>query len=331
MLLNKTLSKSNNELQNQLIKLFHSSGIPLHFNKTGNKEFTNYQRISLIILLRRSKKSLRDFVVELRESRWTSWLGLRRIPGKSTLHDWIKRSEMKTIRQLFKLLKPQKSTLTAIDGTGFDSWQRSRHYEKRANEIGDLPHMIYAKADLFIDVKTRKVLDFNLNFTRIHDVKVAEKIFKRINLKGKIILADRGYDSEHLHEIIRNKGGILYAPVRKMDKKAFKRKKPGGFYRRKCIELPEYYHQRSIIEAINFSIKKKQITSLLSKKKYMQKREFGWHMIVYNLRIELNETQFPQEIGQNYFFILIGIYVFPDSAEFGKVFYILAFFKFHGF
>ena len=313
MLQQKILPKHCNELQNELIKLFHSSGMPLHFNKTGNKEFTNYQRISLIILLRRSKKSLRDFVVELRESRWTSWLDLRRIPGKSTLHDWIKMFKMKTIRQLFKLLKPKKSTLTAIDGTGFDSWQRSRHYEKRVNEIGDLPHMPYAKADLFIDVKTRKVLDFNLNFTRMHDVKVAEKIFKRFNLKNKIILADKGYDSEPLHELVRNKRGILYAPVRKTDKRSFKRKRPKGFYRRKCVELPEYYHQRSIIEAINFSIKKKQITSLMSKKKYMQMREFAWQMITYNLRINLKIKCASMETEQNYFFVLVKIYFFPDS------------------
>ncbi len=38
------LPKYNSKLEKQLIKLFHSSGLPLHFNKTGNKEFTNYQR-----------------------------------------------------------------------------------------------------------------------------------------------------------------------------------------------------------------------------------------------------------------------------------------------
>ena len=40
-------------MEEQLIKLFHSSDLPLHFNKTGYKDFTNYQRISLIIIFRR--------------------------------------------------------------------------------------------------------------------------------------------------------------------------------------------------------------------------------------------------------------------------------------
>lgn len=58
------------------------------------------------------------------------------------------------------------------------------HYEKRILA----PPMPYAKVDLFIDVKTKKVLDFSLICRRQHDVKIAEKIFKRFRLKGITIL-----------------------------------------------------------------------------------------------------------------------------------------------
>jgi hypothetical protein len=156
-----TLAHPSNKLEKQLIKIFHSSNLPLHFNRTGNKEFTNYQRISLIILFQRSKKSIRDFIEELYESKWVSWLGLKRIPKKSTLHDWLKIFNMKIIRKICKVLLPKETKLTVVDGTGFDSWQRSRHYEKRIGEV-HVPHMLYAKVDLFADVKTRKIIDFNL-------------------------------------------------------------------------------------------------------------------------------------------------------------------------
>ena len=43
------LPKFNNKLEEQLINLFHQSDLPLHFNKTGNKEFTNYKRISITL------------------------------------------------------------------------------------------------------------------------------------------------------------------------------------------------------------------------------------------------------------------------------------------
>ncbi len=318
MLEQKILSGCNNNFKRELLNLFHSSSMPLHFNKTGNKEFNNYQRISLIILLRRSKKSLRDFIEELKESRWTSWLGLRKIPGKSTLHDWIELFKMKTIRELFSLIKPKKSELTAIDGTGIDSWQRSRHYEKRANELGDLPHMPYAKLDIFIDVKNRMLIDFDLKTHREHDAKVAKRIFRRNNLKGIKILADKGYDSEPLHEIVREKGGIMFAPPRKKWKTSL-RKYPRGANRKRCLNLPEFIGQRSIVESINFSLKKKQITSLSCKKEYMKRREFAWHAILYNIRMSINNKKGNSvgkatELKINFFLFKIKIYVFPYSA-----------------
>ena len=151
-------------------------------NKTGNKEFTNYQRISIIILFQRSKKSLRGFVDEIKESKWISWIGLKKPIRKSTLHDWLKIFNMQAIRKICKVLLPKKVELAVVDGTGFDSWQRSRHYEKRVGEVS-LPHMPYAKADLFIDVKTQIILDFNLLTFREHDVKGAKRIFKRNEIK----------------------------------------------------------------------------------------------------------------------------------------------------
>ena len=311
-------NQSKNIMHQELINLFLGSGLPLHFNKTGNKEFTNYQRVSLIIIFRKSKKSLRDFIEDLGESLWPKWLGLLRIPGKSTLHDWIKLFKMKTIRELFSLIKPKKPELTAIDGTGIDSWQRSRHYERRMGEANK-QHMPYAKLDIFIDVKKRMLIDFDLKTSREHDAKVAKRIFNRNKLNGVTILADGGYDSEPLHEIVRNKKGIMYAPVRKRDKRSIKTR-PGGFYRRKCVELPEFMGQRSIVESINFSLKKKQITALTCKKEHMKKREFAWHAVLYNIRMIVNSKKNNSvgratELDKNFFLFVIDIYVFSDSAN----------------
>lgn len=206
-----------------------------------------------------------------------------------------------------KVLLPTEIRLTVVDGTGFDSWQRSRHYEKRIN----VPPMPYAKADLFIDVKTRKILDFSLVCRRQHDVIAAEQMFKRFKLKELIILADRGYDSEPLHEVVRQRRGILYAPVRKMSKKALRNKRPKGKYRRQCIDLPEIIGQRSIIESVNSSLKTKQVQSLRAKKEFMKKREFGWHVVWYNLRMTLKSSI---QKGPNFFIFQIIIYAFPDNA-----------------
>ena len=305
-------SKFNNKLEEELIKLFHGSKLPLHFNKTGNKEFTNYQRVSIIILFQRSKKSIRDFIDEISESKWVSWLELRRVPKKSTLHDWLKIFNMKIIRKICKVLLPEKVMITSIDGTGFDSWQRSRHYEKRVGEA-HIPHMPYAKADLFIDVKTQIILDFSLISHREHDVKIAEKIFKRNSIKNIFGLGDKGYDSENLHEIARANGIIFYAPVRETNKKSLKNKRPKGKYRRECLELPDFIGMRSINETVNSVLKRTQIHFLRSKKSFMKQREFGWQIVLYNIKRKIKVSK--DKKVQTFIFCKLRIYFIPDRTQ----------------
>lgn len=307
------LPKFNNKLEEQINKLFHSSDLPMHFNKTGNKEFTNYQRISIIILFYRSKKSIRDFIDEFKETKWISWLGLAKIPKKSTLHDWLKLFDLNLIRKIHKKVLPEKVEIASIDSTGFDSWQRSRHYEKRCEELTEkkLFPMSFAKASLFIDVKTMSILDFDLTLSHRHDVKIAERIFKRNKIKNIFGLGDKGYDSENLHEIARENGISFYAPTRKMDKRAFADKRPKGFYRRKCKENPpEVKGMRSKKESVNSVLKRTQIHFLRSKKPFMKKRELGWQVIVFNLKIKVSESN----NCQNFIFCQVWIVVFPDRA-----------------
>ena len=316
------LPKFNNKMEEQLVKLFHESDFPLHFNKTGNKEFTNYQRISIIVLFYRSNKSIRDFIDEFKESKWISYLGLKKIPKKSTLHDWLKLFDMQKVRSLNSKLLPEKVELTSIDGTGFDAWQRSRHYEKRAEEIRRLPQLPYAKAGIFIDVKTQIILDFEFEMSHKHDVKMAEKIFKRNKIKNIIGLGDKGYDSENLHEIARENGIVFYSPVREMHKWGSKNKKPKGRYRRKCVELPEFYGKRWINETVNSVLKRTQIHYLRSKEPFMRKREFGWNVILYNIKrkIKISSGKSSQTFFiQVWFFVLSG----QSKIFINFIFYIL--------
>ena len=313
MLQQNILPEFNNQLQKELINLFHSLDLPQHFNKTGNKEFTNYQRISIIILFHRSKKSLREFIVDFKESKWISWLGLSKVPKKSTLHDWIIIFNMKIIHKISKGLLPKIIKLTSIDGTAFDSWQRSRHYEKRALEMGKLPYMPPVKAGIFIDVKSQSIIDFEFITKNQHDVKLAEKIFRRNTMKGIIGLGDMGFDSENLHEIARANGINFYSPVRKMSKLALKNKKPRGFYRRKCIEAPDDYNMRNINETVNSVLKRTQIPFLRSKKNSRKEREFGWQVVWYNLKRKII-ISFGND-GQTFFCLTCRFIVSGQSLQ----------------
>jgi transposase-like protein len=170
----------------------------------------------------------------------------------------------------------------AIDATGIDSWQRSRHYEKRLFE--NIPihkkHMPYAKLDILIDVDTGLIHDFVLRTKPRHDTLGAKSIFKRMKQRMVKILADKGYDSEQLHQIAHKLSNVLFAPTRKSS-----RKKPKGFYRKKCIEKDPEYNRRCRVESVFNALKHRRIHALRSKKPHMKKREIAWHILIYNLEI----------------------------------------------
>ena len=272
----KTLSHTfKTQIHKLILKICHSLELPLHFNHKGPKLFTEYQRISLIILFRRSKKSLRDFIRELPEYKWVDWLGLKILPSKSTLHSWLQQIPQKTIR-LFNsiILKEEMPSLMAIDATGIDSWQRSRHYEKRIGES----HMPYAKLDILIDTERKLIHDHNLRMKPRHDSIGAASILRRTKLRNIKILGDKGYDSEKLHELAVKKRNILYAPVRKSSRKI-----PKGIHRRRCAQGDEDYPQRNTVESTIHSLKSTRVPTLKSKKHFMKKREMAWTILVYNI------------------------------------------------
>ena len=109
-----------------------------------------------------------------------------------------------------------------------------------------------------------------------------------------------------MHEIARANEITFYAPVRKMDKRGFKDQKPNGKYRRECVELPDFYGMRWIIETVNSVLKRTQINSLKSKKCFMKKREFGWNVIIYNIKRIIKIS--ANDNNQTFFICQIEIY-----------------------
>ncbi len=272
------------KLQKQVIKLCHSLELRLHFNRKGPKIFTNYQRIMIIILYLRSKKSLINFVKELHETRWPIWLGLREIPKKSTINDWMRLFDLRFIRKFLNhLLVDEKPSVMAIDATGIDSWKRSRHYERRIKQCGFREkYMPYVKADVLVDTKTKIIHDFTIRVKPRHDTLGARTIFKRLKLKNVLVLGDKGYDSEELYQILYEKGNKFYAPIRKSS-----RNRPNGRFRKKAFDNPPYNKgMRSIVESVIGSLKS-QLNSLRSKLHFTKKREFAWKVLIYNLNLFL--------------------------------------------
>jgi len=262
------------EFLSEILKLYHAMGLPLHDNKIGPRVYSEFQKFSLVILFRRSKKVLRDFVAELYETKWPSWIDLKHIPSKSVLHNWCAKYSVKFIKELnYVLLREKNPKIMAIDATGVDAYLRSKHYEKRAKLEPK-----FNKLSLFIDVKNQLIYDHILQMKPRHDVKAATRIFKRTRLRKKKILGDKGYDSEPLHEVAQSKQNTLFAPVRESP-----RTNPKGTNRRRCAEGDEDYSQRSNVESCIHSLKSRRIPILRSKLHHMKKREMATQVLIHNL------------------------------------------------
>lgn len=152
-------------------------------------------------------------------------VGFKEIPSKSTLHNWLKKFDMSFLRDLLEKSVAERSpSLMAIDATGIDSWQGSRHYERRIGEA----HMPYAKANIIVDTDNKLIYGHVLRMKPRHDVIGAESIFKNMKYKHVLVLGDKGYDSELLHKIAEQGGFLLYAPPRNSS-----RKSPRGKHRKR--------------------------------------------------------------------------------------------------
>ena len=288
-LVQKQIIPKKYKFHQALLEVILSMNLSEYSNKKGNKKFTTKQKLAVVILYFRSQKSLRDFCFELKyESLWPRLLKLKYEINKSTLNSWVKLFDLKFIRELIeKTNQKLKPKIMAIDGTGIDTDYKSKYFQKRLNEFGKKPKSNYHKLDVIIDVKTKLILDYVFLLKQRHDAYVGEKIFKRLKFQGDI-LADKGYDSEKLHKICKDKNSNLISPMRK-----FTKNRNFGFrFENKINFDKEKYNLRNNVEGTFSTFKRKYLGKMKSKNHMTKKREMGFKILLYNLNFFLTKLFF---------------------------------------
>ena len=157
----------------------------------------------------------------MKESKWTSYLGLKKIPKKSTFHDWLGIFDTKLIRELINFSVDKNNLLVvAIDGSGIETNFKSSYYKKRLDDFGKKIKDNYHKLDIIVGVFGKKqILNHSFLLKNRHDSYVAKKLLKKIKFRRCKILADKGYASYEFIETARTKQNNFISPPKNYGEK----------------------------------------------------------------------------------------------------------------
>ena len=105
---------------------------------------------------------------------------------------------------------------------------------------------------------------------------------REIISKFKIIIGDKGYDSEENHVTDKKHGLLAIIPVRNKDVPIHRTK--GENRKRMKRHLPEEYKRRSIVETAHSAIKRKGGSFVRSRIPQLAEKEIALKIIAYNIK-----------------------------------------------
>ena len=186
LVLKEIVSKKKRTFKEELFEILLSLNLPEYPNKYGNKQFTTFQRLGLVILYFRSKLSLREFCDYINyESLWKRDFQLKYDLKKSTLNDWVKSFDLTLLKEILdQTNKEDKPKILGIDGTGLSSKYKSSYFQKRLKDFGINYKSPFHKLDIISDLEgKKKIYDFTLTIQYIMIKNKQKDILIGLNLR----------------------------------------------------------------------------------------------------------------------------------------------------
>ena len=248
--------------------------IPKYNSKFSNKIYDNHQKMIILIFRQKMRTTYRGIIKFLRFSVVArAMLKLNSIPDHSTLVKFHKRINA---NMLDSLLCKKEVITSAIDGSGFETSHMSYHYANVWNRQDRRKYRRYLKISIAIDTDSQYILSQKIRLGPRNDNIDFESVMK--NVKCKIVLADKGYDSrKNRYFVLRKMKAYPHIPYRKTSGATY-------IHKKKKIEFDEkIYHQRSKVETVFSVIKRKYGSYILSRTFESQKKELIIRLIAYNI------------------------------------------------
>ena len=268
-----------------MYRVLRNSRIPLFLHRKSNHVFTMWQHLVLLTIRQYEGKSYRMFIEWLVEAYYLRlFLGLSRIPHFTTLQkfaDRISNTLLEKIISSFIVISGTKHIFAGIDSTGFKITHASQYYTERT-----AARRKYAKLSIGADVLQQIICSIKIRRapTR-HDNIDFKPIITRISeiLPLSVVTADKGYDSEDNHFLIRDGlHAFSVIPARYEHVPIWRTR---GKYRNQMKRgySKLLYNQRNKDETIVSVIKRLFGEHIMSRLTRTQNRELSFRCITYNM------------------------------------------------
>ena len=259
--------KRKSKLVQKVKHLLNKIGAPKRLHRFGPKLYELWQHVLALFVKAECQFSYRRTTKFLRN------LGFK-VATKSTLQRYSSKLLLPFWQKLFQQTISGISNIISIDGTGLERTKASEHYVHRID--AKRPFCKGYHLSILIG-EDSKILSLRIRQKYCHDMKDVKYLTKRLPKNPKIILMDKGYDSEELHRYFAWQNIWSIAPVRKNWAKGQLRKKLKN-------NFPSVlYHKRSRVESVFHSLKQKFGASISSKKIVSARSEMYCRAILHNL------------------------------------------------
>ena len=278
------------KLVNRLIKLTErlrsvfKKSLPAYSCRKSKQTYKQYQLAVIWCLMKYLRTNYRriiellELMPEIRQA-----IGLGRLPHFTTINKFFLRINTSLIYNMFVHtvhLFSNEPTMAAIDSTGYSSNYASRYYIQRIHK--DIEVRSYIKTSISVSTASQCVLAAKIRLGPRHDTIdfpwLAEQSARLA--KPTHMVADKGYDSEANHRLIRQLGSKPMIPVRmRQGGKTY------GSYRKKMLRHfdEKVYHQRSLVETVNSVMKRLMGSWVQSRSLVPQCKELYMMCAVYNV------------------------------------------------
>ena len=268
-----------------MYRVLKNSRIPLFLHRKSNHVFTMWQHLVLLTIRQYEGKSYRMFVEWLIEAHYLRlFLGLSRVPHFTTLQkftDRINNTLLEKIISSFIVISGTRRVFIGIDSTGFKMTHASQYYTERTGF-----RRKYAKLSIGDDVLQQIICTVKIRRapTRHDNIDFRPIITRTSNiLPLSIVTADKGYDSEENHLLVREDLHAFSVIPAKYEHVPIWR--THGKYRKEMKRgySKLLYNQRNKDETIMSVIKRLFGEHLMSRLTRTQNRELSFRCITYNM------------------------------------------------